>query len=183
MFETSIFVLQSFPIWKMQLVIKRMAWSTRMQLFFAVNICVTSHLCFVRLRKVIYVNISFSWSHPCHIFFICSCSWNLQHVGLSFCNALSWMDKTELAKCHNMMTSSNRKILRVTGLLCGEFTNHWGILLHTKATDAELWCFFDLRLNGRLIEQSWGWWFETPSCSLWRHFNVILNVVWTDYLP
>ena len=29
--------------------------------------------------------------------------------------------------------------------------------------------FFDLRLNKRLSKQSWGWWFETPSCSLWRH--------------
>ena len=31
--------------------------------------------------------------------------------------------------------------------------------------------FFDLRLNERLIKQSWGWWFETPSRSLWRHCN------------
>ena len=31
---------------------------------------------------------------------------------------------------------------------------------------------FYLRLNKRLSKQSWGWWFETPSCSLWRHCNV-----------
>ena len=31
--------------------------------------------------------------------------------------------------------------------------------------------FFDLRLNKRLSKQSWGWWFETPSRSLWRHGN------------
>ena len=31
--------------------------------------------------------------------------------------------------------------------------------------------FFDLRLNKRLSKQSWGWWFETPSGSLWRHSN------------
>ena len=30
---------------------------------------------------------------------------------------------------------------------------------------------FDLRLNKRLSKQSWGWWFETPSRSLWRHCN------------
>ena len=30
---------------------------------------------------------------------------------------------------------------------------------------------FDLRLNKRLSNQSCGWWFETPSCSLWRHRN------------
>ena len=29
--------------------------------------------------------------------------------------------------------------------------------------------FFDLRLNKRLSKQSWGWWFETPLRSLWRH--------------
>ena len=31
--------------------------------------------------------------------------------------------------------------------------------------------FFDLRLNKWLSKQSWGWWFETPSCPLWRHSN------------
>ena len=30
---------------------------------------------------------------------------------------------------------------------------------------------FDLRLNKRLSKQSWGWWFETLSRSLWRHRN------------
>ena len=32
--------------------------------------------------------------------------------------------------------------------------------------------FFHLRLNKRLSIQSWGWWFETTSRSLWRHCNV-----------
>ena len=27
-------------------------------------------------------------------------------------------------------------------------------------------------LNKRLSKQSWGWWFETLLCSLWRHCNV-----------
>ena len=31
--------------------------------------------------------------------------------------------------------------------------------------------FFDLRLHKRLSKQSWGWWFETPPCSLWHHSN------------
>ena len=35
---------------------------------------------------------------------------------------------------------SNGDIFRVTGHLCGEFTgSRW--ILHTKASDAELWCF------------------------------------------
>ena len=38
----------------------------------------------------------------------------------------------------------------------------------TRSFDA----FFDLRLNKRLSKQSWGWWFETQSHSLWRHSNV-----------
>ena len=31
--------------------------------------------------------------------------------------------------------------------------------------------FFDLPLNKRLSKQSWGWWFEMQSRSLWRHCN------------
>ena len=39
-----------------------------------------------------------------------------------------------------MITSSNGNIVHVTGPLCGEFTGHrW--ITHTKASDAELWCF------------------------------------------
>ena len=37
----------------------------------------------------------------------------------------------------------------------------------TRSFDA----FFDLRLNKRLSKQSWGWWSQTPSSSLWRHRN------------
>ena len=69
-----------------------------------------------------------------------------------------------------MMTSSNGNIFRVTGHFCGEFTGHrW--ITRTKAIDANLGVFFDLRLNKPLSKQSWGWWFETPSRSLWRHCN------------
>ena len=37
--------------------------------------------------------------------------------------------------------------------------------------------FFDLRLKKRLSKQSWGWWFETLSCPLWRHCNVCI-IAW-----
>ena len=33
--------------------------------------------------------------------------------------------------------------------------------------------FFDQRLNKQLSKQSWGWWSETPSRSLWRDCNAI----------
>ena len=36
--------------------------------------------------------------------------------------------------------------------------------------------FFDLRLNKQLSKQSWGWWFETPSRTLWRHCNGVTRV-------
>ena len=55
-----------------------------------------------------------------------------------------------------MMMSSNGNIFRVTGHLCGEFTGQ---------------NYSDLRPNKRLSKQSWGWWFETLSWSLWRHYN------------
>ena len=86
-----------------------------------------------------------------------------------------------------MMTSSNGNIFRVIGLLCGEFTGHrW--ITRTKASDAEFWCFFDLRLNKRLSKQSWGWWFETLSRPLWRHCNALrqawgISVNLTDMKP
>ena len=32
---------------------------------------------------------------------------------------------------------------------------------------------FDLRPNKQLSKQWWGWWFETPSCPLWRHCNAL----------
>ena len=63
-----------------------------------------------------------------------------------------------------MMTSSNGNIFRATGHLCGEFTGHrW--IPRTKASDAELWCLL-------WSAPEWGWWFEIPIRSLWRHRNV-----------
>ena len=71
-----------------------------------------------------------------------------------------------------MMKSSNGNIFRVTGHLCGEFTGpRW--IPHTKASEAELRCFlWSASEKKRLSKQSWGWWFETLSCPLWRHCNV-----------
>ena len=69
-----------------------------------------------------------------------------------------------------MMTSSNGNIFRVTGHLCGEFTGP-GEFPTQRPVTRSFDVFFDLRLNKRLSKQSWGWWFETPSWSLWRHCN------------
>ena len=51
-------------------------------------------------------------------------------------------------------------------LCAGNSRSRW--IPRTKASDAKLWYFFDLRLNIRLSKQPRGWWFETPLWSLWR---------------
>ena len=73
-----------------------------------------------------------------------------------------------------MMTSSNGNIYRVTGHLCGEFTGPGDFPAQRSVTQS-FDVSFDLRLNERLSEQPWGWWFQTPSWSLWRHCNVCLQ--------
>ena len=71
---------------------------------------------------------------------------------------------------HHMMTSSNGNIFHVTGHLCGEFTGpRW--IPHKKPVTRSFGVFFDLRRNNRLNKQSWGWWFETLLCPLWRQCN------------
>ena len=72
------------------------------------------------------------------------------------------------------MTSSNGNIFRVTGPLCGEFTGP-GEFPTQRPVTRSFDVFFDLRLNKRLNKQPWGWWFETPSWSLWCHCNAPPN--------
>ena len=62
------------------------------------------------------------------------------------------------------------KHFRVTGPLCGN-SPVTGEFLSQRPVTWSFDIFFDLRLNKRLSKQSWGWWFETPSCSIWRHCN------------
>ena len=61
----------------------------------------------------------------------------------------------------SMMTSSNENLFRVTGHLRGEFTEFPAQRPVTRS--------FEVFLNERLSKQSRGWWFETPSCPLWRN--------------
>ena len=67
---------------------------------------------------------------------------------------------------HQMETFS--KLLAIcagNSLITGEFPAQRPVTLSFDV-------FFDLHLNKRLSKQSWGWWLETPSCSLWHHCNV-----------
>ena len=78
---------------------------------------------------------------------------------------------------HFRMMSSNGNIFHVTGPLWGESASPKWIPI-TKASDTvqSFDVFFDLRLNKPLSKQFRRWWFETSSCLLWHHCNVILSV-------
>ena len=90
--------------------------------------------------------------------------------------ARAWGQNPPIAQRIDMMTSSNGNIFRVTGHLCGEFTDlRW--IPHTKASDAELWWFL-WSANKRLIKQWRGWWLETLSRPLWRHHNGVSGSLW-----
>ena len=80
----------------------------------------------------------------------------------------------------SMMTSSNGNIFRVTGPLCGEFTGP-GEFPAQRPVTRSFDVFFDLRPNKRLSKQPWGWWFETPSRSLWRQCNAVDQFLWNGY--
>ena len=84
-----------------------------------------------------------------------------------------WMRRwTKPSLVHAMMTSWNGNNFRVTGLcagnslVTGEFPSRGPM---TRNFDV----FFALSLNKRLSKQSWGWWFKTPSRSLWPHCNAM----------
>ena len=74
-----------------------------------------------------------------------------------------------------MLTSSNGNIFRVTGPLCREFTSHRWIPPHKGKWRGAMVLSLICAWNKRLSKQSWGWWFETPSGSLWRHCNDYLQ--------
>ena len=64
-------------------------------------------------------------------------------------------------------------VFRVTDPLCGKFTGP-GEFPAQRPVTRSFNVFFDLRPNKRLSKQSWGWWFGTPSWSLWRQWHELL---------
>ena len=69
-----------------------------------------------------------------------------------------------------MMTSSNGNIFRVTDICAGN-SPVAGVFPAQRPVTRSFDVFFDLHLNKRLSKQRWGWWFETPSWSLWCQCN------------
>ena len=73
--------------------------------------------------------------------------------------------------CHQMETFSALLALCAgNSPVISEFPAQWQVM---QSFDA----FFDLCLNKRLSKQSWGWWFEKPSCSLWR-LCIVIQIQW-----
>ena len=92
------------------------------------------------------------------------------------CQFSYWRTPQACSPSHSWWRHQMEFFFALLAPLCGEFTGHRWIPL-TKANDAELgvfWGFFYLRLNKRLSKQSWGWWFQTPSRSLWHDANACL---------
>ena len=81
---------------------------------------------------------------------------------------------TSISVIKSFMTSSNGNISALLALceglppITGEFPSHRPV---TRSFDV----FFDLSLNKLLSKQSRRRWFETSSCSLWRHVMSIRN--------
>ena len=66
---------------------------------------------------------------------------------ISLCPNAWSMGHGSVQAAWRMMTSSNGNIFRVTGHLCGEFTGpRW--IPRTMASNAELWCFICVWING-----------------------------------
>ena len=66
-----------------------------------------------------------------------------------------------------MMTSSNGTFSALP-VFCAGNSPVTGEFPAQRPVTRSFDVFFDLRLNKRWSKQSWGWWFETPSRSLWR---------------
>ena len=74
------------------------------------------------------------------------------------------------------MKSSKGNIFGVTCPLCGELT---GEFLSQRPVTRNFDVFVGLRLRKQLSKQSICRWFETPSRSLWRHYNAHLMLTIT----
>ena len=118
------------------------------------RLCITAHLReesaggFPSQRASNAENASLSWCHP-------GCSVNRA-------NDMLWLR-------HQMETFSALLALCAgNSPVTGEFPAQRPV---TRSFDI----FFDLHLNKRLSKQSWGWWFETQWCLLWRHSNAVYH--------
>ena len=86
-------------------------------------------------------------SSSCHV--ICHRLVKLNNATYDCVLTISFWNLSCMSRCRSPVTSPHN----------GPLTRSFGI-------------FVDLHLNKQLSKQSWGWWFETSSCSVSRHCNV-----------
>ena len=89
--------------------------------------------------------------------YCCCCVWLNLLFTESFRHGTWWRHPMEIFSAWLALCAGNSPVP-------GEFPTQRPV---TQSFDV----FFDLRLNKRLSKQPWGWWFETPSWSLWRQCN------------
>ena len=118
----------------------------------------------------------FSWLRPClggNLILTQYESVNLKDRVKSICTNHN-KTATKDEHCAYMMTSSNGNFSALLALcagnspVTGEFPSQRPV---TRSFDVSLIC----ALNKRLSKQSWDWLYETPSRSLWRHYNGFLR--------
>ena len=101
------------------------------------------------------------YSRSCHIssklFAFVIHTYNQGHNHLYACSCALWWHQMETFSALHVICARN-------SLVTGEFAAQRPV---TRRLDV----FFCLRRNKRFSKQSWGWWFETPSRTLWRNCN------------
>ena len=88
---------------------------------------------------------------------VCKLNQGIDDEGIMVYNLPWWRHQMEIFSASLALCAGNSPVI-------GEFPSQSPV---TRSFDV----FYDLSMNKRLSIQSWGWWFETPSRSLWRHCN------------
>ena len=96
----------------------------------------------------------------------------VREVGLFGTDRLTTSQMDDESWWHHQMETFSTLLAICAGnsLVTGEFPAQRPVM---RGFDV----FFDLRLNKWLSKQWWGWWFEMPSCPLWRHCNCGMKTI------
>ena len=125
-----------------------------------------------RLVKCYLENVldnDFNW----RVFISCRCWIYVWIVCKHRTDQIAWLrHNRRTGYLHDCVIKWN--IFRVTGPLCEELTGHRSPVNYPHKGQWRGVSIFSLNcaLTNRFSKQSWCWWFETPSRSLWRHCNV-----------
>ena len=109
---------------------------------------------------IVYFRFHYRHNSPCN----CQCCWSKKSICV-FCCCVKHFTTTSWWR-HQMETFS-----ALLALCAGTHRSPVNSP-HKGQWRGSLMGFFHLCLNKRLSKPSSGWWFETPSRSLWRHCNV-----------